>query len=504
MTNIMKKDLSYLSKSLFIKGLQCPKSLYLFKTQPELRGEISESQEAIFSQGTEVGIVAQGLFLGGKEIPYEGLSHDEQLKLTQAEIDRGTAILYEPVFTFDKIFIKADILQKNRKGWDLFEVKATTKIKDKEVYKDVYIDDIALQYYVLQKSGLPIRKAFLVFINNQYVKNGDLDLNQLFLKEDVTKKALEKQGYVRKEIKKLRKALAGDTPSIDIGEHCDDPYPCDFKEYCWQHLPDYSVLNLSRRNAKLWDLYRQGIFHLKEIPLEVLNKSQKFEVKAFLNRRKFADPEKIKNFLDTLWEPIYFLDFETFQTAIPLYDGIKPYQQIPFQYSIHFFKGSKSKPGHYEFLASPNMDPRKELVETLLERIPREACILAYHASFEKTILEQLAERFPKYQTKLKKMIDNLLDLEVPFRKKALYHWSMKGSSSLKKVLPALIPELDYDELEICDGGMAAEAYFKMCRTQDPKEAKQIRKNLLEYCRMDTLAMVELLRVLSKKSSLPG
>jgi len=500
MTKTIKKDLSYLSKSLFIRGLQCPKSLYLFKTQPELRGEISESQEAIFSQGTEVGIVARGLFPGGKEIPYEGLSLDDQLKQTQAEIDRGAVVLYEPAFEFDHIFIKADILRKNRKGWELYEVKASTEIKD----KDVYLNDIVLQYYVLQKSGFPIRKAYLVYINNQYVKNGELDLNQLFLIEDVTKQALEKQEYVRKEIKKLRKALAGDTPSIDIGEHCDDPYPCDFKEYCWQHLPDYSVLDLAGQKKKLWDLYRQGILHLKDIPLEMLPKSQRFEVEAHLNNWEFADPEKIKNFLDTLWEPIYFLDFETFQTAIPLYDGTKPYQQIPFQYSIHFFKGLKSKLGHYAFLASPNMDPRKELVETLLERIPPEACILAYNAPFEKKILKQLAERFPKYRTKLKKMIDNLRDLAGPFRKKALYHWSMKGSYSLKKVLPALIPELDYDELEINEGNMATQAYFKMCQTKDPKEVKQIRRNLLEYCRMDTLAMVELFRVLSKKSSLPG
>jgi hypothetical protein len=206
--------------------------------------------------------------------------------------------------------------------------------------------------------------------------------------------------------------------------------------------------------------------------------------------------KRIKEFLDSLWEPVFFLDFETFYTPIPPYNGTRPYQQIPFQYSIHYLKGAKSKLGHYEFLAEPNKDPRKDLVESLLNRIPPEACILAYYAPFEKKILKSLEEWFPRYHARLKKMIDNLRDLQIPFKKRAVYHWRMKGSSSLKSVLPALIRRMDYDALEIYNGEMATRGYFEMCQSKDPKEIKRIRRELLDYCKMDTLAMVELNRVL--------
>jgi hypothetical protein len=286
MPQTIKKDLSYLGKSLFLKGLQCPKYLYLFKTRPDLLEEVSESQEAVFSQGTEVGIAARGLFPDGQEIPYEGQSLDDQLKQTRLEIDRGASVLYEPAFTYDQIFIKADILRKTRKGWDLYEVKAGTKIEN------VYLDDIALQYYVLLRSGLSTGKAYLIYINNQYVKKGALDVNQLFIKEDVTEQVLEKQKFIGKEIKKLRTALRGGIPSIDIGRHCGDPYPCDFKEHCWQHLPEYSVLDLSGRKDNPWEFYEKGILHLKDIPMERLTKNQRIEVEAFLKKRKFVNRKR--------------------------------------------------------------------------------------------------------------------------------------------------------------------------------------------------------------------
>jgi hypothetical protein len=305
-----KRDLSYLSKSLFLRGLQCPKSLYLYKTQPDLRDEISDAQESVFQAGTEVGVTAQGLFPGGKVIPYDGMSLEDQKKLTQAEIAAGTPVLYEPAFEFDKVFVKADILRKVGKKWDLYEVKGSTGIKD------VYLNDIALQYYVLKNSGLPIRKAYLVYINNEYVRNGDLDLDQLFLFEEITPKAIEMEGFVREEIGRLRGVLAGNIPDIDIGEQCSDPYPCDFQGHCWSHIPEYSVLDLVKRGANPWDLYRQGFLRLEDIPKDLLSPIQLLQVEAFLDRKEFVNPDGIREFLSSLWNPLYFLDFETFYTPI--------------------------------------------------------------------------------------------------------------------------------------------------------------------------------------------
>jgi hypothetical protein len=480
-----KRDLSYLSKSLFLRGLQCPKSLYLYKTQPDLR-EVTPDQEAVFKAGTDVGVVAQGLFPGGKVIPYEGLSLDNQKKLTQAEMVAGTPVLYEPAFQFDKVFVKADILRKVGNEWDLYEVKGSTGVKD------VYLNDIALQYYVLKNSGLPIRKAYLVYINNQYVRNGALALDQLFLFEDVTGMAAEREGSVREEIGRLRGILDGGLPAIDIGEHCSDPYPCDFQGHCWAHIPEYSVLDLVKRGANPWDLYRQGFIRLEDVPKDSLSPVQALQVEAYLDHKEFFNLDGIKEFLSTLWYPLYFLDFETFMTGIPIYDGTRPYQQVPYQYSLHYLQGENSGLDHTEFLAPPNIDPRRPLVEKLVGDIPSNACVLAYNASFEKTILNQLADWFPEYRQALEKIIDNLRDLAVPFRNRDIYRWEMKGSYSQKMVLPALIPGMTYQGMEISDGGMAMEGYFRMCAGGEPGEVEKVRRGLLEYCRMDTLGMVRL------------
>jgi len=489
-----KRDRSYLSKSLFLRGLQCPKSLYLYKTQPDLRDEISEAQEVVFQAGTEVGVTAQGLFPGGKVIPYDGMSLEDQKKLTQAEMAAGTPILYEPAFQFDKVFVKADILRKVGEEWDLYEVKGSTGIKE------VYLNDIALQYSVLKNSGLPIRKAYLVYLNNQYVKNGALDLDQLFSIEEVTQTAIEREGFVRDEIGRLRGILAGNLPGIEIGEHCSDPYPCDFQGHCWGHIPEYSVLDLSKRGANPWDLYRQGVLRLEDVPKDCLSPFQLLQVEAYLDQKEFVNPDGIREFLSTLWYPLYFLDFETFMTAIPIYDGTKPYQQVPYQYSLHYFQAGNSDLGHSEFLAPPNTDPRRPLVEKLVGDIPDNACVLAYNASFEKTILNQLADWFPEHRHALEEIIDNLRDLAAPFRSRDIYRWEMKGSYSQKSVLPALIPDMTYQGMEISDGGMAMEGYFRMCKGGDPDEMERVRQGLLGYCRMDTLGMVRLYEKLKKLS----
>ncbi len=490
MTKASNKDLSYLSKSLFLRGLQCPKSLYLYKTQPDLRDPVSQAQEAVFRAGTDVGVVAQGLFPGGKVIPFDGMSLDDQKKLTQAEIAARTAVLYEPAFQFDKVFVKADILRKVGEEWDLYEVKGSTGIKD------VYLNDIALQYYVLKNAGLPIRKAYLVYINNQYVRNGALDLDQLFLFEEVTRTAVEREGLVREEIGRLRRILAGGLPATDIGEHCSDPYPCDFQGHCWAHIPEYSVLDLVKRGVNPWTLYRQGFLQLEDIPKDSLSPVQLLQVGAYLDRKEYVNADGLRDFLSTLWYPLYFFDFETFMTAIPIYDGTKPYQQVPYQYSLHYLQEEHTGLGHAEFLTPPNIDPRRPLVEKLVQDIPDNACVLAYNASFEKTILGQLADWFPEHRGKLEGIIDHLRDLAVPFRNRDIYRWEMKGSYSQKMVLPALIPGMTYQGMEICDGGMAMEGYFRMCADGDPGEVERVRQALLEYCRMDTLGMVRLYEML--------
>jgi hypothetical protein len=498
-----ERNKTYLSKSLFIRGLQCHKSLWLQKFRPELRDEISKAQQVLFAGGTEVGIYAQQLFPNGLTIPYDGLSHAEQLKKTAAAISEGVETIYEGAFSHDEVFVKADILHRDRaKGgrfdddnWDIYEVKSATS------QKDVYLDDLALQYHVLTGAGLPVSRAFIIHINNQYVRQGAIDIRQLFTIIDLTEEVRERQPFIIEELDTQRHMLRKGMPTIDIGAQCENPYTCDFLGHCWSNLPEMSVFNVRGRGLDRFGLYRTGVTELKDIPQECLSSDQKIQVECYLRQTNVIRKEPIREFLQTLSYPLYFLDFETFMTAVPPFDGTRPYQQIPFQYSLHWQKKAGSDLSHDEFLASPGEDPREKIAQRLAETIPSKAFVLAYNASFEASILRELSRQYPEYTEELDAIIANMKDLMEPFKKKDLYFWQMNGSYSLKAVLPLLVPELTYDGMEVSDGGMAMEAYARMCKAEDPEESARIRKALLDYCSLDTLAMIRILEVLDQLSA---
>jgi hypothetical protein len=485
---IEKKSVQYLSKSLFIRGLQCHKSLYLEKFHPELKVETSAETQALFDSGHRVGEAAHGLFPGGILVPYIENNIAEQLRQTQEAMNNKTKVIYEASFQHDEIFVKVDILRKNRTGWELYEVKGGTSLKP------VYVEDAALQYHVLTGAGIKVSKVFISYINNGYVRNGELDVRQLFTCEDITAQVKEKQPDVVDQLNKQRRMLHGKLPKIDIGPHCSDPYTCSFREHCWQHIPADSVFDLREKGIDPFDLYTQGIIEQKDIPLDTLNKRQRQQVESIRTKQNTIDPEKIALFLETLSYPLYFLDFETFMSAIPLHDGVKPYQHLPFQYSLHYRKKKGGKLYHTEFLALPAIDPRKPFLKSLLADMPENVCILTYNMAFEKRVLSELAARYPEHQQKIDNWKENILDLMVPFRQRDVYYWQFKGSYSIKSVLPVLVPELSYAELEIADGGAAMSAYHQMCAAKDdPKSLAKIRKDLLAYCKLDTLAMVRIL-----------
>ena len=491
MATVKRKSNLYLSKSQFIRGLQCHKSLFLHKYHPDLKDEISEELEAKFQSGKDVGIYAQKLFPNGVEIPFDDVTLSDQLQRTRMEIERGTEILYESAFNYDNVFAKVDILHKGKEGWEIYEVKNSTKIKD------VYPNDVAVQHYILKGAGLPISEAFLVHINNQYVRQGEIEVDKLFTIQDLTDTVLEKQGYVEDEIKKMREILRSEQPDIGIGGHCSDPYDCDFWGHCWQHIPEDSIFNLMGNGPNKFDLYRQGIVHLKDVPKDILPRNQRIQLEGALEKKNITNKNAIKEFLDTLWYPLCFFDFETtYMVPIPMFDGTKPYQQVPFQYSLHHLESESAELKHYEYLAPANTDPRKELIEKLLDEIPENACVLAYKKSFEATILDYLKGWFPEYADQIDKIIDNLRDSAIPFQRKDIYRWEMEGSHSLKGVLPVIVPELTYEGMEISDGAMASNAWLSTWELDDPEEIQKIRNALLEYCKLDTLAMVEILKKL--------
>ncbi len=477
---------TFLSKSLYTRGLQCHKSLYLNRHRPELRATPSPGLEALWASGHEVGGFARMLFPGGVVVPFEGLGKDEQLAKTREEIDRGTKAIYEAAFCHDDVFVKADIVVRSRGQWDLYEVKSATSVKEH------HWDDVAIQYYVLSGCGLPVHRAYLVHINNGYVRDGDIVPEELFVIQDITGVVKEKQASIPEKLAEMRTMLGGNMPEVDIGPHCEDPYECDFIPVCWEHVPDYSVFSLRGRGADTWELYRQGVVKLEDVPLDSLNLMQRMQVEYYLDRKSHADPAKVRAFLGKLWYPLCFLDFETFASPIPLFDGTRPYQQVPFQYSLHQIAGEGKEPRHFEYLAQPGVDPRTEMTEKLLGEIPEGACVLAYNAAFERRVLRELGEALPKLRKRLNGVAEGIIDLMEPFKRRDIYHWRMNGSYSLKSVLPVLVPEMTYEGLDISNGAMASEAYLAMEAIADPGELARLRKALLDYCGQDTLGLVRL------------
>ena len=480
-----------LSKSSFIKGLQCEKHLYLYKYHYNEMDEFSEMQEAIFQRGTDVGVFAQKLFPGGTTAT-EGSppAYKKGLKKTGELILQGGKIIYEAAFQFNEVLSIADIIVKEKNKWNIYEVKSSTSISE------TYLNDTALQYYVISNSGIEINDFSIIHINNQYIRKGELDINELFTIESVFDSILSLQNIVEENVERFKKVLRKrEIPDIDIGEHCHSPYTCSFFNYCRKHIPEDSIFDFSGMHLKKkYELYRDGIIKLDDVPDDYsLNKNNGIQLDVYKSGKAKIDREDLKSFLDDFNYPLYFMDFESFQPAVPLFDNSKPYQQIPFQYSIHLKEKNDIELKHFEFLAEPGEDPRVKFIEGLLNDTQGDGDIVVYNKTFEITRLKEIARDFPQYADEIEKLILRIKDLMIPFQRKYYYAPEMIGSYSIKAVLPSLVPELSYDELKIKEGGLASITFESLQTETDMMIIAETREQLLEYCKLDTLAMVKIL-----------
>lgn len=487
-----------LSKSLYTRGLQCVKSLWLKKYNKDVLTPPDERAEAIFENGNEVGDLACKLFPNGIEIPYENTTFDDKIALTQDLINSGQKVIYEATFKYDGILVMVDIFTIEDDVVTINEVKSSTEVKD------VYIDDASVQYYVLNGLGYDIKQVNVIHINNQYVRGDELDIKGLFTIENVSDKVLEKQQEIPYNLKYFKKVLDDkeNEPDIDIGSHCSSPYECDGVEYCWhvqKQIPQYSIFNISRlRSDKKFELYKNGIVNFSDIPSDMsFSIAQHIQIQSELSKEEIINKEAIKAFLDTITYPVYHLDFETFQQSIPQWKGISPYMQIPFQYSIHKDDG-KGNLEHFEFLSDVGVDPRYELAKSLVRDIPKDVTVLAYNMGFEKGVIRKLANEFSEFTYDLMCIHDNIKDLMIPFQNKDYYHPNMKGSYSIKYVLPSLVPQMEqaYKELNLVQNGGDAMSAFAAMQNMTKEQQDLYKKALLEYCKLDTLAMVKVLEKL--------
>jgi len=500
MNDHARKELPALSKSRFIAGLQCYKRLYLECFHRELADPVGEAQQAVFDSGTEVGELARRLYPGGLLIAEDHLHHEEAMTTTaEALPDVPIPALFEAAFRHDDIRIRADILARTDDGrFDLIEVKSSTQVKEE------YIPDVAVQLYVLKGCGVPVRRACLGHINREYVyQGGEYDLPQLFSIVDVTDRALAYLVEIPGLLAGMRQPLlAAEPPDIKIGKQCVKPYVCGFFGHCHPDLPEHHVSTLPRVSDNLLAAFEEfGIEDIRDIPEDFAGLSfvQQRVRDCVVNNHLHLDGE-LADRLRELEHPIHFLDFETFNPALPLYPGTRPYDFIPFQWSDHVLDES-GRLTHREFLHDGPDDPREPFTTSLLEALGDRGSIVVY-SSFEASRIRELARAFPALADELSRVIETRIVDLLQLVRQHCYHPLFHGSFSIKRVLPALVPGLDYSDLDISDGMTASLAYAEMRRPETDKQRHDFLKNsLLSYCKRDTEAEVRLLRTLKDRSS---
>lgn len=478
----------YLSKSRYCEGVQCEKILWLNENKPNTSDD--NGSEAILETGRKVGELAKGLFGDYTDVDYD-TDINVRIEKTHNLLKDGPNVIAEASFAFNNNFCSVDILKNDADGVEIYEVKSSTEIRD------IYLDDVAYQYFVLTSAGLKVKKAAIVYINNEYVRGSELDMAQLFNIGDVTDIVLEKQDEITNNISRFSD-LGQSEPDIDIGPHCFDPYPCSYWQHCTQDLPTPNVFDIAvmQRRSK-FKKYYEGKISFEELENEDLNPKYLEQIDFELHDR---EPKIIKSAIDdvlnSLNYPLYFIDYETCQHAIPEIEGTKPYQQIPFQYSLHIIEKEGSPLKHKEFLADfDDEDIIETFARNMIGDMPEDGSVIVYNKAFEATRNKEIAEMYPKFREDMDRFNANMVDLMVPFRERNYYTRQMEGSYSIKKVLPALFPddpELDYNELSLVHKGDEASNAFLSLKDKTPEEQKPIRKALLDYCRLDTLAMVKI------------
>jgi hypothetical protein len=480
---------SPISKSAFIKAEQCLKHFYLYKNHPYLRDSLSKEKQFIFKRGTDVGLFAQKLFLGGIDVT-ETEKRDSLLfaQKTSELIANGCETIYEATFIYDDLLVMVDILTKQNDQWVAYEVKSSLKITD------TYVKDACFQYYVV-KNCLPELFDFnLLTLNPKYVLEGDLDITKLFKTTSVLKDAVKNVNYFAHKTSVAKLTLEqSKVPDIKIGTHCFQPYDCDFLGTCWKNTNDKSsVLALGKLTKQaMFDLYDQNIKRIDEIDINTIHKKEvKIQVKAAIEQKEQIEREDISMFIQKVEAPFCSLDIEVWMPAIPYYQGTKPFQQIPFLFSM--VSENEGEVQTFSYFKPIEDDLRKEFLERILFVTKDFKSILMFDKSLEETVLNQLAELFPHYRNDIELLKSKIIDLAEPIRKGYYYHPDMNGNFTLKSMAPLVNKDDGFNNLEV-QSGISAMYIYESFLGLNPIEAEQKKVELIEYCERDALITYQLL-----------
>jgi predicted RecB family nuclease len=483
----------HLSKSRFVAGCQCLKRLYLQAHAPELAAQPDEVDEAIIEQGREVGLLARQMFPGG--VAVDARSREEAVRATRELIaNRQVPAIFEGALAHNDVFVRVDVLHRRKdERWRLIEVKSTTEVKDH------HLKDIAIQHRVATRSGIDLAASCLAHVSRDYVyEGGTIDASRFFRIRNLTRQVEKLQAELTVQLRSEFRVLAmPEAPNIPAGRHCSNPFTCEFFDHCNPPIPEDHILRLPRIHAStVTKLVALGVQSIHNIP-------ENYPLTGRLRRAcasvQMGEPwysPEMKEELSKLTYPLYFADFETINPCIPRFRGMRPYDQLPFQWSVHVQPEPGAMTEHSEFVATDTSDPRPAFVSALCDALGDWGSIVVYSQQFESQRLLDLASWLPEFSGRINKIQRRLWDL-LPIVRNYVYHPAFGGSYSLKSVLPALVPEMSYAGLEVADGQAAGLAWKSVVAGEcSETERQQKRKALLNYCAQDTLGMVRLLELL--------
>lgn len=494
----MSKEIR-LSKSKFTAGLQCLKRLYWLVREPQLVPEADAGKVALLDQGHEVGEAAQRAFPGGVTVQCEHWDVGNALRQTVNLMnDPAVPAIYEAAMVHDGVLVRVDVLQRRpHNRWRLIEVKSSSRLKEE------HLPDVAIQKYVAEGAGLGIDRAELMHLNREYVYDGrELSYGRMFVRENVTDEAADFQTGIPALLRRQRRVLQGDkAPEVEPGDQCTTPYECEFFGLCNKEPPaDHVSFIPALRQPRVEQLLEMGIASMKRVPADFpLNPVQRRACDCVRSGKPFFS-EHIADGLAKLRYPLFYMDFETFNPAVPRYAGMRPFDNIPFQWSVH----TQAKPGgrleHHEFLGDDGGDPREAFLTSLLDVLEtHEGGHIVCYSGYESTQLRSLAGWFPRHARRVEKVRSRLWDL-LKFVRAHVYHPDFSGSFSIKQVLPALVPEMSYDGMAVADGSEAGQAYNTLVKGDlGVHERRDLRKALLKYCAQDSLAMARLMERLRRE-----
>lgn len=489
-----------ISKSQYVKGLQCPKALWLYRNRQDLRSDPTPKRQALFDTGHKIGKLAMHYFAQrseGVEVTTEYWDVEGATAATEHYIKDSHGLIFEAtaMHPLDGCYASIDILKRvnGSDEWDLIEVKSATRVKD------YHIDDMSFQYHVFCGAGYNIRKCFMMLVDNSYVRGGDINPSQFFKLEEITSQVLDKQSQIGPVAGQLINMLEQQEPDISIGAKCFQPFECDYKSYCWAHIPPYSVFDVFKKQQAEEIADTHGP-ELENLPDHLRPTGpQAFDVESYLSGQLIIDLIKIAVFLGKIEYPLRFLNYETLMPAIPIFEGTRPYQQIPFQFSMHVKTKPDAKLVHYEYLHKAQTDPRRAFAKKLIKRCGSNGTILVYNQEFEAARNRDLAREYPEFALALVAINSRMIDLQIPFTKRWLYHPNQSSSLSIKAVLSAFT-NLNYEDMEIGDGVEAMQEYSAFMQGEvGDGENLDLWSNLTEYCKQDTYAMVLLLGILHQQ-----